>query len=357
MTASPDLVRIESLLNEQLSPLVPAIDQEGLYPESLLRHLGHAGYFSVQNRPQPETETAFLRLIEETAKHCVSTAFLVWCHLTFIRYVLASQNDRLRRRLLPALERGESLGGTGLSNAMKFLSEMEPLRLKAVRTRGGYRVSGTLPFVSNLGPDHWFGFMAETEDRLPIVAAVPCRAEGLRLEERRFFIALNGTATYCCHFHGVFVPEEWVLADPADPFIRKIRPGFVLSQSGMAIGLTDAAVRLMRRFSNKQGNINSFLPFQPEHAERRMTHLRARIYGLAAALDRPNEVSFQEILRVRLEAAELALETAQAALLHAGGAGFIRGSEVDRRVRESFFIAVVTPAVKQLRKELTCSFT
>lgn len=355
MKTSQELIRIETLLNEQLSALVHTIDQEGLYPKSFLRLLGNLGYFSVQTLSEAEMETKFLQLIEATAKHCVSTAFLIWCQITLIRYIRASQNEFLQQHLLPALERGECLGGTGLSNAMKFLSDMEPLRLKAVQVNGGYRVSGTLPFVSNLGSDHWFAFMAETADSDPIVAVVPCHAAGLELQERRLFIALNGTATYCCYFHEVFIPPEWILADPAHSFVKKIRPGFVLSQSAMGLGLTQAAVQLMNRFSHKQKKANSYLPLQPEVADQRQKWLHNRVYDLARSLSQKGEISFRDIVQVRLEAAELALETAQAAFLHSGGTGYIRGNEVERRVREALFFAIVTPAVKQLRKELSCS--
>ena len=59
--------------------------------------------------------------------------------------------------LLPALARGELLGGTGLSNTLKSSCEIERFLLSAKRVEGGYEINGTLPWVSNLGDDHVFG--------------------------------------------------------------------------------------------------------------------------------------------------------------------------------------------------------
>ena len=39
-------------------------------------------------------------------------------------------------------------------------------------------------------------------------------------------------------------------------------------------------------------------------------------------------------------------------LLHQGARGYLMSSPVQRRVRESHFVAIVTPAIKHLRSEI-----
>ena len=46
------------------------------------------------------------------------------------------------------------------------------------------------------------------------------------------------------------------------------------------------------------------------------------------------------------------LRAAQSALMHQGARGYLMRSAVQRRVRESHFVAIVTPAIKHLRKEM-----
>ena len=49
---------------------------------------------------------------------------------------------------------------------------------------------------------------------------------------------------------------------------------------------------------------------------------------------------------------ETALAAAQAAMLHCGARGYVANAVAQRRLRESYFVAIVTPAIKQLKKML-----
>ena len=82
-------------------------------------------------------------------------------------------------RLLPKVASGEILGGTALSNPMKFSPVLSPCNSRH-RLRLGVRVRGQLPWVSNLGPGHVFGaiFQSQSAPHREIMALVPCDAEG-----------------------------------------------------------------------------------------------------------------------------------------------------------------------------------
>ena len=68
------------------------------------------------------------------------------------------------------------------------------------------------------------------------MAVVPCTSEGLTLADNTKFVALDGTRTFAVQMRDVLIPDDLVLADPSDGFIRRIRAGFVLLQAGMAFG-------------------------------------------------------------------------------------------------------------------------
>jgi alkylation response protein AidB-like acyl-CoA dehydrogenase len=46
------------------------------------------------------------------------------------------------------------------------------------------------------------------------------------------------------------------------------------------------------------------------------------------------------------------MAAAHASMLHAGARGYLKSSPVQRRMREAYFVGIVTPATKQLRKML-----
>ena len=50
--------------------------------------------------------------------------------------------------------------------------------------------------------------------------------------------------------------------------------------------------------------------------------------------------------------AEGAAAAAHAAMLHCGARGYLKSHRAQRRLREAYFVAIVTPATKQLRKML-----
>ena len=96
-------------------------------------------------------------------EHCLSTAFCMWCQNALGWYIYASDNEGLKEKLGRRVASGEALGGTALSNPMKAFFGIEQIRLKGRRINGGYLLRGALPFVSNLGEDHYFGAVFEVE--------------------------------------------------------------------------------------------------------------------------------------------------------------------------------------------------
>lgn len=349
-----DIAGLDGLIN-QLHHAATHIDHAGTYPESILRSLGSAGAFQVSDSSPAEARLRRLQLIERLSTACVSTGFLVWCQTAAIQYVTTSDNAYLQSFLLPGLEAGTILGGSGLSNPMKHLSGMETLRLRATRVDGGYTINGTLPFVSNLGPDHWFGLAAEIHSPHYIMAMIRCDVPGLTLRNHQDFAGLNGTRTATCYFHDAYVPDAWVLSHDAKSFIARQRPDFLISQSGMGLGLASASLEGMCRVQSKQEGTNAYLNVQPGPLQEQLTDLRQRIYRLAGD---PNAGAYiEDARRMRLESALLALKAAESEILYRGAAGYLKKSASMRRLREALFIAIVTPAIKHLYRDLANTAT
>ena len=90
--------------------------------------------------------------IAEVGAACGSTAFLAWCQSACVYLLLHAAPRAELQTILAELAAGRRLGGPGLSNAIKHLAGLEPMRLRAEACPQGYRISGELPWVSNLGP-------------------------------------------------------------------------------------------------------------------------------------------------------------------------------------------------------------
>lgn len=340
---------LETIIAEQLKPFVRKVDEEAYYAQEYLQELGKAGFFSSQHVPIHELLEKEAKLVEETATYCMTTAFNLWCHLAALTYVRNSKNAYLQDNLLPKLENGEVLGGTGLSNPMKYYAGLEKLHLKAKRTSEGYIVSGTLPAVSNLAESHWFGLVAEVNEKERIMAIVPCNAAGLKLKEKKHFLGLNGSATYACQFYDVLIPEQWVIAEDADSFVESIRSSFVYYQIPLGFGVTDASIDSIKHVRNRQNGSNRYLPIQPEELEKDLTNLRNRAKQIVKE-QKDLQQAWMDIVNIRLDTVYLTTKAIHANMLHAGGAAYIKKSDPARRMRESYFLVNLSPTVRHLEK-------
>lgn len=359
---------VRRIVQRDLVPIAAKIDVEGHYPEDVLRAIGAAGGLGQHLASQRADRACDMaRGIEAMAiagEVCLSTAFLMWCQSACGWYLENTENGALRADMLPRVGTGQVLGGTALSNPMKFLSGIEPLQLVGKRVPGGYRVRGQLPWVSNLGAGHVFGMVFRPDDGhgdghgdghsrgREVMALVSCDAEGLTLTQGAHFTALEGTRTFALRFDDVFVPEDWILADPAAPYLARIKAGFILMQTGMGIGLVAGCIDIMQRANRSLSHVNCFLDDRPEMFEAELATLRADVQRLASTPWERDRDYLRQVLDARLRAGEMSIRAASAAMLHAGARGYLVRAPAQRRLREAYFVAIVTPAIKHLRKEL-----
>lgn len=350
MLANNDVFnKYERILKKELSPIASAIDEEGYYPETVLRALGNAGAYQISGLTYEEEISQRLGLIDLAARSCVSTSFLIWCHTTAISFISNSDNAYLKETLLPLMESGEVLAGTGLSNPMKYYAGMEAVRLTAERHKNGYTINGILPYVSNLGSGHWFGIIAQVNEKQRIFAMVNCNSPGLTLTEHKDFAGLNGTRSFTCRFKDVFIDEQGIVSHSADEFVKTIRSSFILTQTGMGTGLIKASLDTMQKCIKKQNQTNQYIGVSTEHILEELNAVQQKVNDL---FESSLEINFTDAVQIRLHGAELALKSAETAMLYQGAAGYLRKSDSMRRLREALFIAVVTPAIKHLKRML-----
>jgi len=349
--------RVVQLTQKDLAPLVHSIDLDGVYPENFMRALGPLGAYSA-HAPMTvnggfDIETS-VRAMAAVSEQCLSTGFCVWCQDALAWYIANSENETLKTTIGPKLLTGEALGGTGLSNPMKTLFGIERLKLKAERVDGGFSVTGMLPWVSNLGEDHYFGiiFSLPGEDNKMVMAVADCSAGGVKITANDEFVALDGTRTFAIQFRNAFIPEEHVLADPIDTYIPKIRAGFILLQTGMAFGLIKNCIDLMEQAGSSLSHVNCHLPDQPDDFRAQLAEMEEEVFDLSKTPFDTSKEYFVRVIKARLAAGDASVAAAHNAMLHCGARGYVKRGAAQRRLREAYFVAIVTPATKQLRKML-----
>lgn len=353
------LAAVREVAQGPLAAVVESIDRTGYYPRAELQQLAALGAMSahLDGDAGPGDFGLSIRAMAEASRVCGATGFMMWCQAVCGLYMQQSGNPALNGEALMAHVRGDTLGGTALSNPMKSYAQIESLLLKATPVEGGYIVTGSLPWVSNLGPDHSCGAIAAVvngDEHIgrEVMFLLRCDAPGVELRECPSFSAMEGTGTYALRLKDHFIGADDVIADAAKPFIARIRAAFVMLQCGMAVGVTQGAIDSIWEVEAQLGHVNQFLEDRPDALQAELDALTARVMKLAETPYNPSVEFFIDVLDARAHGAELSLRAAQSALLHQGARGYLMSSAVQRRVRESHFVAIVTPAIKHLRKEI-----
>jgi alkylation response protein AidB-like acyl-CoA dehydrogenase len=349
------LAAVSGVVNTRLRPIVQQIDHDGFYPQEIMHALGEAGAF----RSVIGADANFVQAIAamtDISRTCMSTGFITWCQDVCGVYIGQSGNTALIERRLDNHARGITLGGTGMSNPMKALANIETLLLKGVKVSGGYVVNGTLPWVSNIGAGHYlggvFGVGNDLNSDYEVMFLLECDAPGVVLKRCPTFSGMEGTGTYSVRLTNVFVGDDCIIADPMRPFIARIRSAFVLLQCGMGLGVIQGAIDSCWEVEEQLGHVNEFLHDRPDQLQAELDELAERVNVLAAAPYDGSKDHLISTLDARAHCSELSLKASQSALLHQGARGYLMSAAPQRRIREAHFVAIVTPALKHLRKEI-----
>ncbi len=348
------LADVSHISTEELSKAANRIDQ-GHYPLDIMGKLGHAGAFAPHQDLYGGRFGLSIVAMQEIARSCGATGFLTWAQDVCGLYMEQSGNPALLARL-PDHASGKTFGGTALSNPMKSLSGIEPMLLSAKKVAGGYSVSGTLPWVSHIKAGQYCGALAAVDNpngtRSHEIMFLLDIDDTVTLRACPTFSGMEGTSTWAVTLDNYFVGEDSLIAEPAAPFIARIKAAFILLQAGMATGIVHSSLDSMRAAENTLGHVNQFLHDRPDEIEAELNELTQRVLKFSETPYDGSKEFLLDVLDARTQGAELALKASQSALLHQGAKGYLMTAAPQRLIREAHFVAIVTPAIKHLRWEM-----
>ena len=350
------LARVTEVSNQTLAEAACRIDHEGHYPLEIMKSFAQAGAFGAHLDRNGARFDVAIDAMRAISRNCGSTGFLAWCHDVCGLYMEQSGNPALMGDVLTKHVSGETFGGTALSNPMKTFAGIEKMLLRAKKVPGGYLVSGALPWVSHIAAGQYCGAIAsvyrdDASVSHEIMFLLRCTPEVV-LRQCPEFSGMEGTSTWGVRLEDYFVGEDTLIADPAKPFIARIRAAFILLQTGIAAGVAQGSIDSMLEVEPLLGHVNQFLHDRPDQLKFELEELTQRIMKLAATPYDGSTDYLLDVLDVRAHGAEFVLRATQSSLMHQGARGYLMSSAPQRRIREAHFVAIVTPAIKHLRSEM-----
>ena len=290
---------------------------------------------------------ATVRLVRGLAREDLSVAFSTWADLMVLTYLKAA--DSQHPQLIEAIENGTRPGVTGMASVFKYAAGAGDLDLQAQAVNGGYKVSGKLKWASNLADDSIIVSGAHSDQGGQILFVVDGNAEGLTLGTPFGLLGLNATASAWVEFDEVFVAEENILTTSFPDYLPRVRPTFLLLQTSECLGVAESAIAAA---SGKTEGINEVFADDVAQTYDKITELISIQESIAEKAASGEQVAFTDLLRLRLNAAEAAVQAANLEIRVAGGAGYAQSSPASRRYREATFIPVQSPSEGQLKWQL-----
>lgn len=333
---------------ELASDILPRLGQAGLFRIGVPTDLGGTGGVIGDA----------VEAVANVAEHSLAAAFVFWGQRTFIEYLLQSSNETLRVRWLDRLLSGELAGATGLSNAMKYLSNIEPLQMKArlldhAGEHDQWTLDGSLPWITNLRPEGFvaaaaFDHASENDNAPPSIFAIPHDAAGVTRSDDLDLIALRSSNTAALRVEGVVLDDTFRITADAPVWLARVRPGFLGLQCGMSIGL---ARRCLATVGETSAVSRAAVEDEAAQLARELDDLTHR---LKEGVRNGTFVSAPAALfEIRIALAAVVEAAVGLEVQVTGGRGYLRGQTgTARRMREAAFVPIVTPSLVQLKNQL-----
>jgi alkylation response protein AidB-like acyl-CoA dehydrogenase len=278
--------------------------------------------------------TAQHEYTEILASACGVTAFTQQQLRTSLKHLSASENEQLKRRLLPEFAAGRRFCGVALSQIRR--TNGSPL-LRAETVPGGFRVEGTIPWITAWSLLDGFVLGAALEDgKRHLFAYVDCRQNEDRLKAGAPLplIVMRASGTASVEVQDLFIPEENVLAiRPKEEFLRT-DDHEITTHTALPLGCARGCERYLRDLA-RQSQRDDFetaatsLMFEINHCRR-----EALTWG-CDCIDHPEYK--KHALRARATAIILALRAAQAVIAAGGGRSQLLTEAPQRLLREAQF--------------------
>ncbi|NUS90637.1 MAG: acyl-CoA dehydrogenase [Streptomyces sp.] len=345
---------VDELAREELEPRAARFEEDGRFPEALVRLLGKQGLMSL---PFPEqwggggqSYTVYLRVIERLAGSWLAVAESVHLQVLACHGLARFGTDELRGELLPRMLSGELLAANCMSEP-EAGSDLGAMSTKAVAEDGHHVISGTKAWVSHAGVADVYNVYCRTGGSA--LSGLSCflvdaGSEGLRplAHERKMGVRSLPTAQIA--FDGVRVPDERMIG-------RRNRGMLVaahvfdhgrLGISACAVGLAQAALDRAAAYAKERTQfgrpIISFqgLSFLLADMATQIAAARALLYSVAALKDQGKPIS-AEAAKCKLFATDTAMRVTTDAVQVLGGYGYTQDFPVERWMREAKLLQIL----------------
>lgn len=348
---------MQVFVEKEVAPLAYEIDRDERYPSESMRRLAEMGLMGITAPPEyggagaGYTEMAIVT--EELAVGCLSTSASWGAHATLcVDNIRRNATDAQRQKYLPALCRGEKIGGLAMTETAAG-SDVMSMRLRAEDKGDYFLFNGSKIFISNGPVGDVFIIYAKTnpDEKAHGVSAfiVESDCPGFSKGKKYEKMGWRGSQTGELIFEDCRVPKENLLGER--------NRGFLVLMSGLntervcmgaqSLGIARGAFACALKYAKERIQfgkpITSFQLIQAKFADMAMEIELAHLitYKGAAMADQGLHREMNLVASyAKLFTSEMVMRVTTEAVQIMGGYGYIREFPVERMMRDAKLMAI-----------------
>ena len=337
--------RAAEFADRKIAPYAAELDREDRFPAETFEKLAEAGFMGLC---VPEEYggagmdfLSYALLIEEISRADAGVGATLAVHTSAGTLPILDHGDEeQRRRWVPGLARGESIGCFALTEP-ETGSDAAAVQTKAERVDGGYRVSGHKQWVTNGRVAGTVVLFARAEGGVTAFI-VGMDSEGVSFGEHARKMGVISATTDDVLLDDVFVPEENRLG-PEGVGLRVALgtlDGGRIGIAAQALGIAEAAFRYARDYAAERTTFgkpiaeHQAIAFKLADMQTKIRAARLLVYEAAWMKDQGMRHT-EAGARAKLYASQTANEVAYEAVQVLGGRGYMKDHPVERYYRDA----------------------
>ena len=342
--------KIRAFAEEEIKPIAFMLDQQNEFPDEAIRKLGEMGLMGI---PFPKEyggagldALSYAIAVEELARVDGGAGVILSAHVSLGSWpIFAYGTEEQKQKYLVPLAKGEKIGAFGLTEPNAG-SDAGGTETTAVLKGDHYVLNGGKIFITNAPKaDTYVVFAVTTPDigtRGISAFIVEKGWKGFYFGDHYDKMGIRSSSTAELIFNDVKVPRENLLGKEGDGFKIAMstldggRIGIAAQALGIAQGAYDAAVAYSKeriQFGKPIG-FQQAISFKIADMATKLRCARFLVYS-AAELKEEHAPYGMESAMAKMYASDIALEVTNDALQIHGGAGFMKGMEVERAYRDA----------------------
>ena len=342
--------KVRAFAEEEIKPIAFMLDQQNEFPDEAIRKLGEMGLMGI---PFPAEyggagldALSYAIAVEELARVDGGAGVSLSAHVSLGSWpIFAYGTEEQKRKYLVPLAKGEKIGAFGLTEPNAG-SDAGGTETTAVLKGDHYVLNGGKIFITNAPKaDTYVVFAVTTPDigtRGISAFIVEKGWKGFYFGDHYDKMGIRSSSTAELIFDNVEVPRENLLGKEGDGFKIAMstldggRIGIAAQALGIAQGAYDAAVAYSKeriQFGKPIG-FQQAISFKIADMATKLRCARFLVYS-AAELKEAHAPYGMESAMAKMYASDIALEVTNDALQIHGGAGFMKGMEVERAYRDA----------------------